>query len=369
MIKSVYDFKKSALVSPIACDGGIPEYQFDQKLLATECNLPEFDQFKLNAYYRNLTNEIASELAKDGEFNQFCPRIAQKSYSGFSKLHCHQKKRDIQGTSEIIFRVQEYIKDITGGFAVTTQPSNGASAKLTALKMVYHYFSDCALEKDKILYIGEEVFEGEKIYNFTVEKLKLGAHYQTNVEAIQSAIDSKTALVIISGIFAQGLSTEFISKVVEIAHSNGALCYAESCDFAFGLAVVKPFDLGIDIFEFNAEQVLNIPTLNGFSPIAVCEKLEKYLPYPYAVKDKSGSYTLLSNEKSGWQIAPFIGPFSAMVSLYCYLVLLGSDGLRNYAESKLLVQKYLEKKVKNANGLRPSECVDFNEILQYKKDK
>ena len=100
----------------------------------------------------------------------------------------------------------------------------------------------------------------------------------------------------------------------------------------------------------------------------MCEKLEKYLPQPYAVKDKSGTYTLLVNEKENWQITSFIGSLSACVSLYAYLSVLGSDGLRNYAETTQLNSEYLKYLSKGKIDLKPSECEDFCDLELFVKD-
>ena len=361
MIKSIFEFKKEGINCPIFGDDSIPEYQYDNKYLTSDCSVSEFDQFTLNVYYSGLLHEISKEVSDAKQFESFCPAFVKKQYNGFAKVHPLQKKRDIQGASEVIYRVQEYIKDITGLFAVTTQTNSGLSVKLATCKILAEYFNELGVTKQKIVYATKQKTINLSFAGFTIERVELGSDLQTNLNLIEKAIDEDTACVIIDTFFA-GLSTEPIAKVVEIAHKNGALVYCESSCFSKALSIVRPADLGVDIFEFNAEEVLNIPSLNGFSPLAVCEKLEKYLPQPYAIKDKSGSYTLLVNEKDNWQISTFIGSLNACVSLYAYLTVLGSDGLKNYAEATQLNCEYLSKLSKGKLNLKPSECEDFCDL-------
>ncbi len=367
MIKSILEFQKNGLNTAIIGDNSIPEYQFDSKYLCEENGAFEFDQHTLNLYYSNLSNEIAKELTSVQDFKQFCPKFVQKQYRAFSKLHSFQKKRDIQGAGEIIYRVQEYIKDITGLFAVTTQTNAGFSAKITALKMICEYFKEQGKEKQNIVYITSLAAKNKNFVGLSVKAVTIGKDIKTSLEAIESAIDESTALVIISDLFFGGVTSENITKVSEIAHKNNAFVYCESDNFARFLSVVLPRDLGVDIFEFNAEKLLNIPSLNGFAPLAVCEKLEKYLPQPYAVKDKSGSYSLLINEKDSWQISTLVGSINACVRLYAYLSVLGSDGLRNYAETNALNCEYLKSLSKEKINLVPSECDDFSDIEKFIK--
>ena len=367
MIKSIFEFQKTGLNTAIIGDNSIPEYQFDAKYLCNENGAFEFDEHRLNLYYSALSNEIAKEIDNEENFKTFCPKFVQKEYRPFNKLHPYQKKRDVQGAGEIVYRVQEYIKDITGLFAVTTQTSAGFVASLTAIKMVLDYFKEQGKQKQDIVYISDSKVNDAQIANLTVKNVVIGKDIKTTLEAIESVVDENTALVILNNLFFGGLTTENIAKVSEIAHKNNAFVYGGSDNYANLLSVVRPADLGVDIFEFNAEKLFNLPTLNGFAALAVCEKLEKFLPMPYAVKDKSGTYTLLMGEKDNWQISAFIGNINACVSLYAYLSVLGSDGLRNYAEMKALNLKYLNHLSKTTTNLVPSECDDFNDIENFIK--
>ena len=369
MIKSIFEFQKMGLNTAIIGDNSIPEYQFDAKYLCEENGAFEYDEHKLNLYYSSLFNQISNEISNEQNFKTFCPKFTKKEYRGFSKLHPSQKKRDVQGAGEIVYRVQEYIKDVTGLFAVTTQTAVGFTSKITAIKMALEYFKEQGKEKQNIVYITESKVNDAKIANWAVKNVVIGKDIKTSLEAIESAIDENTALVVLNNLFFGGLTTENITKVSEIAHKNNALVYGESDSFAKLLSVVRPADLGVDIFEFNAEKLFNLPTLNGFAPLAVCEKLEKFLPKPYAVKDKSGSYTLLVSEKDNWQISAFVGNINACVSLYAYLSVLGSDGLRNYAEITALNCEYLNHLSKTKSNLTPSECDDFSDIENFVKQQ
>ena len=369
MIKSIFELSKNGLTTAIFGDNSIPEYQFEDKYLTKENGAFEFDQFTLNVYYSQLSNEIINEISEFDDFESFCPKFVQKEYLRFAKLHQSQKKRDVQGAGEIIYRVQEYIKDLTGLFAVTTQTSQGFSAKITALKMMLDYFKEQGQEKQKVVYLGKNIASEENFAGLKIESVVVGKDLQTTIQALESAVDQTTACVIVTDLFFGGFTTEWIGKVSQIAHKNNAFVYGESANFAKALSVVRPSDLGVDIFEFNAENLLNIPTLNGFSPLAVCEKLEKYLPEPYAQKDKSGTYTLFLSDKNNWQTARFIGSLNSCVKLYAYLSVLGSDGLRNYAETKLLNSEYFNYLAKTNDCENLSECEDFCDIEAFVIDE
>ena len=72
---------------------------------------------------------------------KYNPKINEKvaRISGFAESHPLQEEEQIQGSLEIIYSLQEELKEITGMDEVTLQPAAGAHGEWTALMIFKAY--------------------------------------------------------------------------------------------------------------------------------------------------------------------------------------------------------------------------------------
>ncbi|MFM8430513.1 MAG: aminomethyl-transferring glycine dehydrogenase subunit GcvPB, partial [Holophagaceae bacterium] len=69
------------------------------------------------------------------------PRLNEvtSALPGFSESHPMASDEHLQGNLELIFTLQEWLKEVTGLHAVTLQPSAGAAGELTGVLLIRAY--------------------------------------------------------------------------------------------------------------------------------------------------------------------------------------------------------------------------------------
>ena len=70
---------------------------------------------------------------------------------GFSDLHPYQPEETLQGMLQLLYELQEYLKEISGLAACSLQPAAGAHGELTALWVAAAYFRDRGEKRTKVL--------------------------------------------------------------------------------------------------------------------------------------------------------------------------------------------------------------------------
>ena len=70
---------------------------------------------------------------------------------GFADLHPYQPEATLQGMLQLLYELQEYLKEISGLAACSLQPAAGAHGELTALWVAAAYFRDRGEKRTKVL--------------------------------------------------------------------------------------------------------------------------------------------------------------------------------------------------------------------------
>src|SRR6187401_2255624 len=70
---------------------------------------------------------------------------------GFSDLHPYQPEGSLQWILQLLYELQEYLKEISGLDACSLQPAAGAYGELTALWVASAYFRDRGEKRSKVL--------------------------------------------------------------------------------------------------------------------------------------------------------------------------------------------------------------------------
>jgi glycine dehydrogenase subunit 2 len=127
------------------------------------------------------------------------------------------------------------------------------------------------------------------------------------------------------------------------------------------MGIVKPAELGFDVMHLNLHKTFSTPHGGGgpgAGAVTAGKILADFLPGPLAVKaagvDVQGAshdadaaeYKLELPKSSIGRLKTFYGNFSVLVRAYCYISILGSEGIRRAAEYAVLNANYLRFLVK-----------------------
>jgi len=110
-----------------------------------------------------------------------------------------------------------------------------------------------------------------------------------------------------------------------------------------------PKSMGFDIVHINLHKTFSTPHGGGgpgSGPIAVVDKLTKFLPIPIVDKDPDGNYSLNYDlETSIGPIHSYYGNFGILVRAYVYIGILGEDGVKKMTRRAILNANYLKQRL------------------------
>jgi glycine dehydrogenase subunit 2 len=334
-------------------DLGIPNSYLRQKL-----NLPELSEVDVVRHYTALSEDnfgVDSGFYPLGSCTmKYNPKVNENIalLSGFRDIHPYQPVKLSQGTLRLMYELSNYLCEITGMEAFTLQPAAGAQGELTGLMMAKAYF-EVKGENRKNILIPDSAHGTNPASSvgcgFDTVKIETDSFGNVNIEALSSAIDQNTAVLMITNPNTLGIFEKDIVEICEMVHSKGALVYFDGANMNALLGIVKPRDMGVDMMHLNLHKTFSSPHGGGgpgSGPLGVRKFLEEFLPVPI-IEKREETYTLnYDRPKSIGRVKPFYGNFGVMVRAYAYIRMLGAEGLKDVAENAVLNANYLMKKLK-----------------------
>ncbi|MBQ3572473.1 MAG: aminomethyl-transferring glycine dehydrogenase subunit GcvPB [Clostridia bacterium] len=369
-MKTVFELSKEGRSSYSIPTCEVLDYELDQSFVSESmANLPEVDEVTLVRHYTELSTKA---YGVDNGFYplgsctmKYNPKINEitASLSGFTNLHPYQKKRDIQGSLELMYRLQESLKDITGMAEVSLQPAAGAHGEYTGLKIIKKYHAMRGENRTKI--IVPDSAHGTNSASSTLCGLQIvnvpsTADGLVDLEALKAVCDENTAGLMLTNPNTLGIFDKNILKISEIVHGVGGLLYYDGANLNAIMGVARPFDMGFDVVHLNLHKTFATPHGGGgpgAGPVGVCEKLVDFLPAPIVTKDKSGSYSLTNPDKTIGAVKAFYGNFNVLVKAYTYILINGYAGLRNASEMAVLNANYLKKLLEKYDYKKGEICM------------
>lgn len=284
---------------------------------------------------------------------KYNPKIneALAELDGFVDIHPYMDEYYVQGALKILYELEEFLCEITGMSAFTLQPSAGAHGELTGLLMAKAYFKNRKEERD--LVIVPDSAHGTNpasavMAGFKVVEVKSDNRGLVSPSAIKRFLDSRIALIMLTNPNTLGLFEEDVEEIAYLVHNAGGLLYYDGANLNGIIGVTSPGDMGFDIVHLNLHKTFSAPHGGGgpgAGPVGVKESLTPFLPVP-RVTFKNGFYSLDYNfPKSIGKVKCFYGNFTVLVKAYCYIRLLGKEGLRAIAEISTLNANYLQKRI------------------------
>ena len=111
-----------------------------------EIGLPQMSELEVLRHYKELSDKnfcIEKGFYPLGSCTmKYNPKVNEllANLDGFSNLHPLAADEDCQGALELMYKLQEKLKIVTGMDAVTLQPAAGAHGELTGMMIVKKYF-------------------------------------------------------------------------------------------------------------------------------------------------------------------------------------------------------------------------------------
>lgn len=335
----------------------VPAAQLPAGLVRTEAPaLPELSTLDLIRHYTRLSQlnfSIDTHFYPLGSCTmKYNPRINEKTarLEGFTGSHPYLPEDELQGSLELMYKLQESLSDISGFEETSLQPAAGAQGELTGVLMIRKYHESRG-DSGRTRFLIPDSAHGTNpasvaMAGYDAVEVPSDSRGNIDLEKLKELCDSTIAGIMITNPNTLGLFEERILEVLETVHACGALAYGDGANFNAIMGIVRPGELGFDVMHFNLHKTFSTPHGGGgpgAGPVAAAKRLVPFLPGPYAVKNDDDSYGLFMPETSIGRMKSFYGNFGVLVRAYSYILSLGRDGLKDATEMAVLNANYLKK--------------------------
>ncbi|HEU0303256.1 MAG TPA: aminomethyl-transferring glycine dehydrogenase subunit GcvPB [Gaiellaceae bacterium] len=277
---------------------------------------------------------------------------------GFADLHPLQEEDGAQGALELMWRLQEILREVCGLDAVSLQPAAGSQGELTGLMLMHAYFKDRGEDGVRRKIVVPDTAHGTNPASVTMagyELVQVATNRRGNVDLddLRSKVDETTAGLMLTNPSTLGLFDEGIEEIARIFHGVGALMYYDGANLNAVCGIARPGDMGFDIVHINLHKTFSQPHGGGGpggGPIAVRGMLEPFLPMPQVVRDDDRFTLDFERPRTIGKVRGFTGPFGVFVRSYAYIRMYG-PALREMSEAAVLNANYLLALLRDAYDL------------------
>lgn len=285
---------------------------------------------------------------------------------GFARIHPCQPESTIQGALELMYRLQEDLKEITGMDEVSLQPAAGAQGEWTGLMMIRAYCESRKEHRTKVLVPDSSHGTNPASAahaGFEIVTIPSGADGLVDLDALRRAVGPDTAALMLTNPNTLGLFETHITEIAEIVHEAGGLLYYDGANSNAIMGITRPGDMGFDVVHLNLHKTMSTPHGGGgpgAGPVGVKRVLAPFLPVPVVRREEDGTYRLdYDRPESIGKVKAFYGNFGILVRAYAYIRSYGPDGLREVSGNAVLNANYLLKR------LAPYFEVPYNRICKH----
>lgn len=340
----------------------------DKKFLrTTPLGLPQISELEVLRHYKELSDKnfcIEKGFYPLGSCTmKYNPKVNEMlaNLEGFANLHPLQDDEDSQGALELMYNLQNSLKEITGMDAISLQPAAGAHGELAGMMIIKKYFDQEQFklknEKRTKVIIPDSAHgtnpASAKMCGFECVEIKSNEKGQVDIDSLKAVLDKDVAAIMMTNPNTLGLFEENILEISKIMHDNGSLLYYDGANFNAIMGYTNPKLMGFDVVHINLHKTFSTPHGGGgpgAGPIGVVDKLKEFLPVPVIDFDGKKYFRKYDLESSIGKVKAFYGNFGVLVRAYAYILMMGKN-LKTVSEDAVLNANYLKEKLKHAYDL------------------
>jgi len=327
--------------------------------------LPELSQMQvLKHYLRMSQHTLGADLNVDiGQGTctmKYSPKINEKlaGQPKITELHPAQDESTIQGILEIIYKLDLYLREISGMDRFTFQPGGGGQAIFTIVSMIqaYHEANGEAEQRDEIIstmFSHPSDAAAPKVKGYKIINIYPNEDGLPDLEALKEAVSERTAGLLITNPEDTGIFNPLIKEFTDLVHKVGGICGYDQANANGILGITRAKEAGFDMCFFNLHKTFSSPHGCGgpaTGALGVTKEFAEYLPVPL-VDCKNEKYSFNYDlPKSIGKVRTFYGTIPAILKAFSWIMSLGSEGLKEVSQIAVLNNNYLLKKVLEIKG-------------------
>jgi glycine dehydrogenase subunit 2 len=307
---------------------------------------------------------------------KYNPKLCDEAASlpGLGNVHPAAPVEHQQGWLELFVELERWLCEITGMHSATLQPPAGASGELTGL-LLMRAWHGAKRAADPSIPERTKVIIPDSAHGTNPASVTLGGYETVTVpsddrgcvdlEALREVLDDSVAGIMLTNPNTLGLFEEDIEAIADAVHEVGGLLYYDGANLNAILGVVRPGDMGFDIVHMNLHKTFAVPHGGGgpgAGPVAVSERLARFLPGPRPVRLDGDRYGWETPEASIGRVHGWFGNSLALARAFSYMLANGGDGLRRVSEAAVLNANWIRHRLRGVYDIpfdRPNmhECV------------
>ena len=260
-----------------------------------------------------------------------------------------------QGILQILFELQEMLKEVTGMRGVSLTPMAGAQGEFAGVAMIRAYHK---ARKDfaRVEIIVPDAAHGTNpatatMCGCTVKEIPTQANGDIDLESLKAAVGPQTAGIMLTNPSTIGVFERHIDEVRRIVHEAGGLLYYDGANLNAILGKVRPGDMGFDVIHMNLHKTFSTPHGGGgpgSGAVGVSERLLPFMPVPIVGRDGDRYRWLDEKElpQTIGRLSNFMGNTGVLLRAYIYMRMLGRDGMQRVSEFATLNSNYLAARLR-----------------------
>lgn len=327
--------------------------------------LPELGQMQVLKHYLRLSQEnLGADLNVDiGQGTctmKYSPKINEQAVSNpkVTELHPLQSEETIQGILEVLYKMDLFLRQISGLDAFSLQPASGSQAILAmaSVMQAHHTSRGEAQQRDELI---TTIFShpsdpaAAKVKGYKIITLYQNEDGLPDMASLKAAVSDRTAGLFITNPEDTGIFNSNIDEFTKIVHDVGGLCGYDQANANGLLGITRAKEAGFDMCFFNLHKTFSAPHGCGgpaSGALGATDALTRFLPIP-RIEFDGKSYSLNYNHpESIGKVRDFYGSIPVIIKAYAWIMSLGARGLENVAKYAVLNNNYLFRKVLKIRG-------------------
>lgn len=338
----------------------------------TPPSLPEVGELELIRHYTALSRmnfSIDTQFYPLGSCTmKYNPRVHEKAARVPALAGLHPMAEDAQPALQVIWEMEQILKEVSGMDGFTFQPAAGAQGEFVGISLIAAYHEAKGNEK-KVVLIPDSAHGTNPataaMCGYKVHSIKSTPRGTVDVEDLKKYLSDDVAGLMLTNPNTFGVFEDQIQEIAELVHGVGGLLYYDGANLNAFLGQCRPGDMGFDVVHINLHKTFTTPHGGGgpgSGPVGVKKSLLPFLPTPVVAKVGDDFKLDFDRPQTIGKVSSFYGNFGMVLRAYVYALMLGAEGMKRTSEMAVLNANYIAKKLDPFFD-RPKQAQPMHEMV------